>query len=180
MIRKDLIRITAAFVIPPFVGTAFVYLTVVILKEYGWTLFVLAPALMGFVSAIIYAPKGGKPFWKCLVVSLYYFLFISFLVLIFAIEGLVCVAMSLPLAIPLDIFGVWVAYLVTNRIREPKLGIVASLLLVIMMPFILGFEISNKSLPTPHKVVSTIEIDAPIEKVWKNVVEFPEIDAPPE
>lgn len=177
---KDLFRLSAAVVLPPFVGVTFVYLLVGIFKEYGLVLFVMAPVIMGFVSTVIYAPNGGKPFWKCLLFSLYYFVFISFLVLIFAIEGLICVAMALPLAIPLSIAGVGIGYAVTNHFRKPAVGYLASLIMLITVPFMLGFEMSNKSEPTVHQVVSSVEIDAPIATVWKNVIEFPQIDKQPD
>jgi hypothetical protein len=52
--------------------------------------------------------------------------------------------------------------------------------MVLLLPFTFGFEVSTRSQPTLHRVVTTVEIDAPIEKVWKNVIEFPQIDAEPE
>ena len=178
--EENAIRIVVAAIVPPFVGAAFVYLVAAILRDYGWTLFVAAPVIMGFVSTVIYAPRGGKPFWKCFLVSLYYILFISLLVMVMAIEGLICVAMSLPLAIPLTLLGVAIAYLVANNIKKPNVGYASSILMILTIPFILGFETSNKSEPTLHKVVSTVEIDAPIETVWKNVIEFPQIDKKPD
>ncbi len=177
---NEFLRMAAAAVVPPIAGAAFVWLVAVIIQHYGWSLFVLAPAVMGFVSTVIYAPKGGKPFWKCLGVSLYYILVISFLIMLFAIEGLICVAMSLPIAVPLSIFGVAAAYGISNYYQKPGVGYTASLLFLFTIPFSLGFEISDRSQPTVHNVVSTVEIDAPIETVWKNVIEFPQIDAKPE
>jgi|CXWL01.1.fsa_nt_gi hypothetical protein len=176
---SDLIRVAAAAIIPPFVGAGFVYLVAAVVQDYGWTLFVAAPVIIGLVSTVIYAPRGGKPFWKCFLVSLYYILFISLLVLVLAIEGFVCVAMSLPLAIPLMLVGVMIAYLITNHFGKPNVGCASSLLMILTIPFILGFETSSNSEPTMHQVVSTVEINAPIEKVWKNVIEFPQIDKEP-
>ena len=158
--RKEVIRVIAAAIVPPFLGTAFIYLSAGIFGDYGLTLFLFAPVLMGFAATIIYAPGGGKPFWKCLVVSLYYFLFITVLVMAFAIEGLICVAMSLPLALPLDVIGVLAAYLFTNHFKKPKLGLATMAVLLLALPFMLGFEASHKSQPTLHQVVSTVAIDA--------------------
>ena len=176
---REYIRIGMAAVIPPMVGVTFIYLTAVSMREYGWTLFLIAPVIMGFISTVIYAPHGGKPFWKHILVSQYYVLIIFLLVMAMAIEGLICVAMSLPLAIPLNIIGAGIGYAIVNS-GKPKAGFASSVVLVVALPFILGFEISNKSEPTLHRVVSTVEINAPIETVWKNVVEFPQIDKQPE
>lgn len=38
----------------------------------------------------------------------------------------------------------------------------------------------EKNNPSLHSVVTAIEINAPIETVWKNVVEFPQLDKPTE
>jgi len=176
---KEYIRIGLAAVIPPIVGVAFIYLTAVSLGEYGWTLFLVSPVIMGVVSTVIYAPRGGKPFWKHILVGQYYVLVISLLVMVTALEGLICVAMCLPLAIPLNIAGAGIGYIIVNS-GKPKAGVASSAILVLALPFILGFEISNKSEPTLHRVVSTVEIDAPIETVWENVIEFPQIDTAPE
>ena len=176
---KEYIRIGLAAVIPPIVGVAFIYLTAVSLGEYGWTLFLVSPVIMGIVSTVIYAPRGGKPFWKHILVGQYYVLVISLLVMVTALEGLICVAMCLPLAIPLNIAGAGIGYIIVNS-GKPKAGVASSAILVLALPFILGFEISNKSEPTLHRVVSTVEIDAPIETVWENVIEFPQIDTAPE
>jgi hypothetical protein len=176
---KDKIRLISAAVLPPMAGSAFVYLAAAVFGNYGWTLFVIAPAIMGFISTVIYAPRGGKPFWKCLVVGFGYFFVISLMVLAFAIEGLVCVFMALPLAIPVSIFGVFLGWLCTNHLMKPKTSILVSVALLLTIPFTLAFEISDRSKPAVHAVVSAVEIDAPIEAVWKNVIEFPQIDKAP-
>jgi hypothetical protein len=177
---KELLRLFAAAIAPPFVGAAFVYLQAVLFGEYGWTLFVLLPVVMGFASCVIFAPAGGKSFGLCTVVSLYYIFAIAFFLIIFAIEGLVCLVMAIPLAVPLNILGVALAYVLTNYVRSTRLGLSALSLMVVLLPFTFGFEVSTRSQPTLHRVVTTVEIDAPIEKVWKNVIEFPQIDAEPE
>lgn len=180
MSGTDLIRHVAAAIAPSLVGAAFVYLLAGIVGDYGWTLFVFAPVVMGFVSTVIYAPRGGAPFGKCFLVGLYYILFTALLVVAFAVEGLVCIVMALPLAIPLNLVGALIGYAVTNNFKKPATGIAASIALLISMPFVLGFEISTRSKPTIHSVVTEVEIDAPIDVVWGNVVEFPPIDEKPE
>ena len=177
---ENKIRMAAAAVLPPIAGTIFVYIAATVLQEYGWTLFLLLPLTLGFTSTLIYAPNGDKPFWKCLGVGLLSIVVIGFLIMITAIEGLVCLAMALPLTVPLISLGVLLGWAMTRQWRDSRMGVGLSILLFLVMPMFMGFEISNKSTLTVHEVVSTVEIDAPIETVWKNVVEFPEIDDAPQ
>ncbi|HJS52543.1 MAG TPA: hypothetical protein VJ781_11635, partial [Pyrinomonadaceae bacterium] len=177
---ENLLRFAAAAVLPPILGTALVSVSVSVFEQYGWTLFLLLPMLMGFGSAVIYAPKGNKPYWQCLLAGLLSIVVIGIALMAVAIEGLVCLAMTLPLAVPLVALGALAGYALSRQLKGNRSGVGLSALLFLMMPLLMGFESANKPVPTVHQVVSTVEIDAPIEVVWKNVVEFPQIDAKPE
>jgi hypothetical protein len=169
----------AAIIASPLAGLLFVYVSAVLLGEYGWTLFLATPVVMGFASTVIYAPTGGEGFGKCLLVSFSSILAIGVLMIVIAIEGLICLGMALPLALPLNIVGVLIAYLITNRSKSPVTGLATIVVMVLSLPLLLGFEISHKSKPTMHKVITTVEIDAPIERVWSNVIAFPQINSEP-
>lgn len=174
------LRVLLAAMLPPVAGTILVACGAVVMREYGWTLFLLIPVFLGFSSTVIYSPGGEKPYWKCFLVSLLVIPVTGFVIMLFAIEGLICLVMALPLAVPLIAVGALLGMLVTLVIRDHRAGVGMSVLLFLAMPFLMGFEASTKSTPTVHKVVTTVEIDAPIEVVWKNVVAFPEIKDAPE
>ena len=172
-------RVIAAATIPPIAGTLIVYLGAAIFQQYGWTLFVLLPVFLGFTSSLIYAPLGDKSFWKCLLVGLLSIVTIGIAIMAVAIEGLICLAMAAPLAVPLIALGTLFGWLLTSVLRDHRSGAILSLLIFALMPCSMGFEASTKSQPTAHQVVTTIEVDAQIETVWKNVVAFPQIDEEP-
>ena len=176
---KDWIRLAAAAVVPPIVGLGLVWLGAALIQDYGWTLFLLLPFTMGFTSTIIYAPAGDKSFGRCFGVGLLSLVVIGLLITVSAIEGLICLAMALPIAVPLILIGVSVAWLITRQLRRSRLGGGLSVFLFLVIPLLMGFEGSTKTSPTVHEVVTTVEIDAPIETVWKNVVEFSRIDKEP-
>lgn len=176
---EKIARLIAAALVPPIAGTLVVYFGAVVLQEYGWVLFLALPVVMGFTSTVIYS-DGSQSYWKCFLVGLLSIGVIGLLIMAFRIEGLICLAMSLPLAVPLIALGVLIAWEWRGKGISTRRGIGLSTLLFLLMPLAMGFEVSNKSTPTVHEVVSTVEIDAPIETVWKNVVEFPQIDAKPE
>jgi hypothetical protein len=177
---KNLLRFVAAAVLPPIVGTALVSLSVGVFEQYGWTLFLLLPVFMGFGSAVIYSPTGNKPYWQCLLAGLSSIVVIGVTLVAVAIEGLVCLVMALPLAVAGIAIGALVGYALTRELKDNRSGVALSVLLFLAMPILMGFESANQPQPTVHQVVSTVQINAPIEVVWKNVVEFPEIDAKPE
>jgi hypothetical protein len=98
----------------------------------------------------------------------------------FAIEGLICLVMALPLAVPMMAIGAFVAYGVIRQWINNKNATAISAVLFLLLPVFMGFEAADNSKPTLHSVSTTVEIDAPIDVVWKNVVTFSKIDKEPE
>jgi hypothetical protein len=143
-------------------------------------LFVLLPTILGFTSTVIYSPLGEKSYWRSLLVGLLSIGVIGLLIIAVAIEGLICLVMALPLAVPLLAIGVLIAWVMTRYIRDNRPSLGLPVILFLLLPMLMGFEASEKSVPTVRKVVTTVEINAPIEAVWKNVVEFPEIEDVPD
>ena len=172
-------RTVIAIVAPTIVGWGMVILSTFYFQEYSLALFVLLPFFLGFGTTAIYSANEDKGLGRCFLVSLATILVVGFFLLVAAAEGLICLAMSLPLAIPLIFLGTLLAWAI-NRERGRRTTLGLSALSVLVLPFLMGFEYSHKSWPVVHKVVSRVEVNAPIEKVWHNVIEFPEINTPPE
>jgi uncharacterized membrane protein YhaH (DUF805 family) len=95
------------------------------------------------------------------------------LMVLFALEGLVCLIMSLPIVGAAAIFGA-VLGRVLARIGSAGTGQV--LFPLLFLPLSLATEPATGR--AVHEVVSTIEIDASPAAVWQQVIAFPEI-APP-
>jgi hypothetical protein len=173
------VRFSLAVVIPAIVTVFYTAFATNFIETYGFALFVLTPVLMGFISAVILRPVGLKQIGIGLLANMLSIVLIGFLIMAFAIEGLICLFMALPLAIPLDMFGLAVGYIVVNSGLKPR-SMPLCVLFCISIPLILGFEAANPPEPVVHEVVSTVEIDAPIDLVWKNVIAFPRIDKEPD
>jgi hypothetical protein len=165
----------AVFVAPIF-STAFVGISTYYFSSYGLVLFVLLPILIGFVSSFLFNRTFDEGVGKSILVSLMSFGIIGFSILLFAFEGIICLIMVLPLAIPLDILGVFIGWSLAKSVYTSKLKNISVFLLVLTFPFLVAFETNTKSEPKIHTVVSTVIIDAPIETIWQNVVAFPQID----
>ena len=151
-----------------------------LLVTYGWGLFVALPFAMGFAAALIYGVRqprslGGSVGVASLSVAL---LGLALLALVF--EGIICLAMAMPLALPLAIFGGSFGYLVQRR-RWFHSGAPAFLsALLIFVPSLQWTE-HVIAPPSPVFVVrSAIDIQAPPERVWRQVVAFTRIPPPRE
>jgi len=147
------------------------------LGDYGWTLFLGLPFFCGFTSAAIYCYHAPRTSAQCLLVALASLGVIAMLVLIFAIEGVICLAMAAPLAIPMALIGGKLAHVLQVERGE---SLLAFGLLLFGLPGFAGIEHARP--PEQHllRVTSVAEIQAPPETVWKNVVSFSELPAPTE
>ncbi len=117
--KRTWARLIAAAVIPAIVGTVFVYFVSSVFTNYGWTLFLGTPVVMGFVSTVIFDSKGERGFGICFLVSLLSIGVIGLLIMFVAIEGLICLIMALPFAAPLNATGALIAYVVTRVAVSP-------------------------------------------------------------
>jgi hypothetical protein len=95
------------------------------------------------------------------------------LFLLFGAEGIICVLMALTIAVPLAILGSLLAYW-AGGLSSPKQPAAMCLL----VPITLLFDVNAK--PPVYSVTTSIVVNANPERVWKNVVAFPDIAAQPD
>lgn len=156
----------------------FAYLATNVYRDYSFGLFIWLPLILGISSTLIYGFTGFTHRKELRTIA-YWTLFIFCLgLLLFAWEGLICLLM----AAPIGFFFTWVGYRIgyeflKRKIQNQKLTII---LLFISVPTFMGFENITKSEDHIRSIITTVEINAPIEKVWKNVVSFPQLKKPTE
>lgn len=168
-------RFTIATVVPAVCAMGTIGTSVFYFKEYGVILFVLLPFLIGLSSTVLY---GRDKLPRVFANTFFALLFLGLMLIAFAFEGAICLVMAFPLALILAFCGTLFGMLFWRT--ERKTLHTLPLLVLCLTPLLLSFEFSHKSEPTLHKVVSTVEINAPIETVWRNVVAFPQIETEPE
>lgn len=83
-------------------GTAATILSTLLFPTYGWGLFVALPFCLGLGSVLLYSHHGPRSFASCLAVSLLATVLLGVGLVLFALEGIVCLIMALPIALPLD------------------------------------------------------------------------------
>lgn len=140
---------------------------------YGLTLFVALPVAAGALGAWLAKPKTAG---KAALAGMAANLIASLAFLLAGFEGILCIAMALPLALPLGALGGQLAY---GMMRRRRLANGVAVLLILPVSFgTLRFDRTAK--PEVFEVRSSIDIAAPPEQVWKNVVAFSELPPPTE
>ena len=133
---------------------------------YGWTLFVISPFWIGVLAAWVIQPSTAS---GAAATGALAGLTVACSLLFFRVEGAGCVAMSLPLTIPLAALGAWY-----NHRDAPK-----QRALLLLLP-ITSFAWDTHAIPQLFEVRSAITINAPPEQVWKHVLSFSDLPEPHE
>jgi hypothetical protein len=161
-------------------GVLLVLLGVRVLVTYGWGLFIALPFVMGFTAAVTYGARRQRSLPECIIVASLSVAVLGVGLMAFAIEGLICLIMAIPIAVPVAAIGGVCGYLVQRR-RWSQTGAPAFLSVVLL--FVPGVQWTEHAVSTSNPtfvVRSAVDIDAPPEKVWKQVVAFSEIPPPTE
>jgi len=142
--------------------------------DYSWTVMLLSPFMGAFVQSSILFRAGmqstPKAYWD--VVGAGTLVLASLLV--FALEGIICILMCMPILLPLWLFGTWVATLFAERVFSKYPWMIG---LVALTPGATSLPVAAVSEASPREVVTVIEIAAPPEVIWRYVTNFPEIPA---
>ena len=155
-------------------GVAMVAFGITVAQSYSGALFVGTPFVMGAACAYWFNLRYPASESETRRVVLATF-FISFWgIVLFAIEGAICLLMLFPLALAAGFFGGWVGRgLAHLRNRTPGEAMIA----VLVVPLMMHGE-SERHDRHLHEVRSAVEIDAPPHIVWQHVVAFPSLAAP--
>lgn len=130
------------------------------------------PFAAGYITA--YVAKPGTSLVYCLLapwITVVLLLFFSF---IFALEGLICIIMALPVFLIMGSLGGLTAYFVSRAGKKINTIVLCS---VVLLPF-LTIPIENKVEPGKEFVTeqTSIMINSTEDKVWENIVRVYEID----
>jgi uncharacterized membrane protein YhaH (DUF805 family) len=159
-------------------GTVLSYFSIAVVGNYGSTLFLGIPFFMGYLAAWLHGFRQPRTSGECLTVAMASIFLAGAFIVGIAFEGIICVAMAVPLAVPLALLGGALAH-ASQKSRHAQAQPAAMLSLLMVIPLLAGTEFW-KPAPTPHHVVhSSITIAAPPEIVWQRVVAFPKIEEKP-
>lgn len=133
---------------------------------YGFMLFLVVPFTIGLLSACFFRPQSTH---RSAAIGLWSVLIASALLLVFALEGAVCIIMALPITLSAGLLGGLTAHqLRTHRLTGRERSALA------LVPLCaLGWDIS--ATPPLHRVTSKVVVNAPPERVWKHVLSFSDL-----
>ncbi len=143
---------------------------------YGLALFVLTPLFIGGGSSILYGIKKGISLKKACRIGMLTLVIFTIFLIVFAIEGLICIAMAAPIGLGLCLVGSLIGYLVVRK--KPDQTTTFLLFLIGIIPATAFVE--KDQAPVLTSVVTSVEIKAAPETVWKNVIAFPSLAEPTE
>src|SRR6266850_641956 len=115
-------------------GLFFLAMGTLVIGAYGWGLFVALPFCLGMFAVLLHSYHAPRDLWTCFNVALLPVGVLGVVLILVAMEGMICVLMAAPFALRPQVFLVRTA----------------------------------------------IEVNAPPEKVWNQVVAFAEIPPPKE
>ena len=169
--RSAFLGIAASVVI----GSILVATVTLGMRSYGLTLFLATPFVLGGVTAYIHNRGHPRTSGETASVVLLGLFIVGGTLLLFALEGLICIVMAAPLAIVAAHLGGMVG---RYAAFEPGIPPQNSAYLMLLLPAAAVVD-RTATLPPVHEAVTTIVIDAPPERVWENVIQFNEITTPP-
>src|SRR5688500_10618799 len=175
---KMTLRNLLAIGIPCLLGWAFSYLATNIFRGYTWGLFIWLPLVMGATSTLIYGYNNAVERKKIRNISCWTLLIFCLGLLAFAWEGIICLLMVAPMGLACTCIGHLIGY---EIIKKKMSGTpTAIIFLFLSVPSLMAFENIKQEKQEVRSVITSIEIHASPEEVWKNVIAFPQLKDPPE
>jgi len=170
-LRAGLLGVAAALAIT----LPTVLLGVYLRRMYSAGLFLGTPFTIGYISAYVFNARGARSERHTLQVALLAVALAGGAMLVFALEGAVCIAMAFPLAALLALPGAMIGRAVALRGAGPpaRAGLAALLAPLVVLA-------SPRQVPPSHEVVTVVDIDAAPAVVWRHVVAFPDLPPPHE
>jgi uncharacterized membrane protein YhaH (DUF805 family) len=150
------------------------------LGNYGWGLFVGIPFFLGLNSSLICGFHRRQSAGTCLAVAVISTLLVGLALFAIAVEGIICLAMALPLALVIALFGGFIGFVIQNRQRYPADSLRVVSVGILLIPGLILFENAIGPTPTVYEVTTSVVIKSDPQTVWKHVVSFSQLPPPDE
>jgi len=152
-----------------------VLVSIVAFGTYGVTLFIGTPFIQGMVVGWAFNRREVRSSSETAGVVWLSLLLVAGAILLFALEGALCLAMALPIASTLALMGGLIGRAMATRSGRGGLGFAATLF---VLPTGALMEKISTAAPT-YEVVTSVDVAATPDVVWDRVVQFDEIGEQP-
>jgi len=150
------------------------------LGQYGWGLFVGIPFFLGLNSTMVYSFHEPRSLGNCLMIATLSVALVGIALLAFALEGIVCLVMALPLAIPIALFGGFIGYVLQKRLTFSTSTLRVVSVVFLLMPGLILLEYGFGGTPPLYELKTSVVIKSDPETVWKHVVTSSQLPPPTE
>ena len=150
------------------------------LGQYGWGLFVGIPFFLGLNSSMIYGFHRPRSLGKCLLVATLSTALVGLALVAVAVEGILCLAMALPISIPLALFGGAIGYVLQKRLSFSTATLQVASVVCLLLPGVFLLEYSAGETPALYEQKTSIVIKSDPQTVFRHVVSFSELPPPTE
>ena len=153
-------------------------ITAFVSKSYGSLLYLVFPILAGSISSYIWNRGDEKTLVSSFGISMACLLFLGLGLILFAVEGFFCLLMALPFAFVGGFFGALIGRQIASL--EGRVSPRADFSWI-AVTLVIGLAVDALRPEVSERVVSSeLLVNAPIEKVWNNVIAFPALNDPEE
>jgi len=151
-----------------------VLISAVTFGAYGWGLFVMTPFLVGITTGYMVNSEGDLGSSRTMKLAIAAAGLGSLALVVLALEGIVCILLAAPLAVPIVMLGAALGrgIAVARQNRRNPLASVAVLPMIFMLEAAIPPE-------APITTDFAIEIAAPADSVWKALTSAQPISVPP-
>lgn len=159
-----------------------VAISIFIAQSYGFALFLAIPFLNGFINGYWLTKKlkqvENPNIYINILASVFFSTIISgILLIVVGVEGLICTLMAMPIFLIVSLIIGYISYSIFN-LQNKKIQNAAWIFALLSFPT--GTFIDKITEPTLHQVQTEMIINAPIQKVWQNVIIFSPMEEPTE
>ncbi len=151
------------------------FLNVRMLEDYGLALFIGLPFVLGAVSAYLYNHHQARTWKQSIGIALLTVTITLTAIFLFAMEGLLCIAMAAPVVYPIALAGALVGHALAQRTPGAA---TAMTMLVLIAPGLMAFEAAHPSEEPLFPVVTSVFVDASPQEVWSELVAFSRMEEP--
>jgi hypothetical protein len=144
--------------------------------SYSFPTFVVAPIVLGFLSALLLGFRTPRKTRESLMSGLWALLTVSIFMGVLRSEGLVCMLMASPVVVPLALLGSWIGGSIVNSLHERFRGPI-SVSFTVLLPFALFASVGIPSHTSYHTHVTVKVFSASPERIWPLLFDMP--DLPP-
>ncbi len=155
-------------------GVLVTLFSVFLLGDYGAALFVATPTVIGTIGGWRVNRPAYRGVGAAVTVGLVSCVLCGGLLIVFALEGVVCLAMVAPLALGLTLVGSLFGALFARGASSGG-GVTA---MAIVLPIVGTTDAAFEPEPRVFEMTSEIVVDVSPEKVWPNVIGFSELPPP--